>query len=778
MPLAKPREFQSQRVELNWRFGLPQVSPDPEDRGMKSAADLPAPDGPPVAETAAAELPGLGAGEMATETVEAGGLRIGCQIFRPECGARLAVRGRVENLSGKGVRLGEWPLLVAEGPAGLRLGDAAAGEWRMFRNGRHKNDHPVVVGLGRVDRNYLDAAGCGSETGDVVEAGAPLTLANDPMTVLAAEGLGKSLTTLLVGFLSQLAHLSFITLAMDEDRSALASLAAVAEFDGCLLPPGETRETSWLLLDAGDDPFQSIRAYADSVAALHGFPPPKPPKNVYCTWYFYGRDDIAPQTVKDDLSWLAENRWPIDTFQIDSGWEVRHGDWRTKPEWGGDDVAAFAERIRQAGFEPGLWTSPYIADVDSDLAREHPDWILKDSGGEPVIFVMGGRDNYTLDPTHPEVLAWFKELYGGLRRMGYSYHKFDFMRAVAQASLSTMGSEADALSGPQGANAAFHDPTATRAEAYRRGLQAIRDALGEDAYLLVCGGLYLPSMGLADAQRSGSDVKSTWTKPRADTRIRQNLLRWWMNPLWRQDPDSMMVRRREKPYNENPLSIGLFTDNEARTVAVNQYLGGGLVCFTERMCELDADRAGLYRMCIPSLGVESVPADLFSGKRIPAIHVTRVPSPADGLPGWLTVAAINWGDLNAVHLNYLKVGDLRQGLPDAPYYLLWEYFGQEYLGLIQSGEYFPMVMVPIHGVRIVRVAPWDGRTPTLVGGDRHLSMGGTEIAEWRCEGGRVKAKVQSPWPGDFHLWFALPGFSPEDPRIVKKRVWDGAEVEV
>jgi alpha-galactosidase len=47
----------------------------------------------------------------------------------------------------------------------------------------------------------------------------------------------------------------------------------------------------------------------------------------------------------------------------------------------------------------------------------------------------------------------------------------------------------------------FHDPKATRVEAYRRGMQAIRRGAG-DAFLLGCNHPIFPSLGLIDGSRS------------------------------------------------------------------------------------------------------------------------------------------------------------------------------------------------------------------------------------------------------------------------------------
>ena len=747
--------LESDAVTAAWDFAPPLISCEPGDRGMGAGTRMSnwTGQGRCVREE---DLPALGCGTVTADRFECEGVGIVREIFVPKAGSRIGVRGIVENRSDRDLHLGDWPILEISGPERLSLGDLPAGRWRMFRQGRQKNDHPTVVSLGRVDASYVDAAGRGSETGDLIEEGAPLRLVNDPMTVLkGADGRGPG--TILLGFLSELEHLACVAVTMASARESLASLQAICEFDGCLLPPGERRETSWLVIDVDEDHFRSIRAYAEAVADMHGVPLPPPPQSVYCTWYFYGRADLTPEVMEDELRWFEANRWPIDTIQIDSGWEACHGDWHTKEAWKDTRVEEYAGRIREMGYEPGIWTCPFIASTESQLAATHPDWMLRDSQGDPVIFPMAG-DNYALDPTHPEVQDWFDALYRRLGdEWGYTYHKFDFTRAVAQAK-----------------DAVFHDPTATRAQAYRRGFEVIRRALGGSAYMLICGGLYLSSIGLADGQRSGSDVKSRWTDPRADTRIRQNLLRYWMNRLWHQDPDSLMIRRREEAYNDNPLSVGLFTEEEARTVAVNQYLGGGIICFTERMPELGPERAALYRNCVPALGVESVPVDLFEEDRIPAIHVTRV----QDLPPWYTVALINFRDEERIFDLRIDAG-LLVPLPDRTEgrFLVWEFFERRFVGCVGWEEGLPSIAVPPHGTRLLRIAPWDGRSPTLLGTDRHFSMGGVEIGEWIVKGEELELLIRSAWPDPFSIWLAVPDERrPEGIRCVERRVVDGERI--
>ena len=65
-------------------------------------------------------------------------------------------------------------------------------------------------------------------------------------------------------------------------------------------------------------------------------------------------------------------------------------------------------------------------------------------------------------------------------------------------------------------------------------MEAVRRGIGSDSYLLVCGGLYDACIGIADAQRTGSDVLSMWKKDdekdgkTVPYTVKQNLLRWYM----------------------------------------------------------------------------------------------------------------------------------------------------------------------------------------------------------------------------------------------------------
>ena len=108
----------------------------------------------------------------------------------------------------------------------------------------------------------------------------------------------------------------------------------------------------------------------------------------------------------------------------------------------------------------------------------------------------------------------------------------------------------------------FHDPRATRIEAYRRGMEAVLRGT-RDAFVLGCNHPIWPSLGLIHGSRSSHDIRRDW-KRIADT-ARQNLMRNWQNGrLWWNDPDAIVL-------------TGDLPEEEFRFHATAIYATGGMI---------------------------------------------------------------------------------------------------------------------------------------------------------------------------------------------------------
>ncbi len=119
---------------------------------------------------------------------------------------------------------------------------------------------------------------------------------------------------------------------------------------------------------------------------------------------------------------------------------------------------------------------------------------MRKANGKPVNsgFVWNWLGS-ALDLTHPpQVQEYVREVIRTVvNNWGFSYLKLDFLYAAA-------------LPGKH------HDPTLTRAQVLRRGLELIREEAGEECVLLGCGVPIGTGIGIFDMMRISADVAPTW----------------------------------------------------------------------------------------------------------------------------------------------------------------------------------------------------------------------------------------------------------------------------
>ena len=681
------------------------------------------------------ELAGV-AGAVVADRFEAPGYELRREVWLAHAGDSAAVRQVLVNRGKRPIGLRALLPLRCDGPESLLLEGRRAEGWDVLVQKRFKNDGPTSFRPGVADADLEMAMKPVGPTGEAlpeVDAGTTLVRA-DPFCMLRPRGEGAA-AALLIGYLSQTGHLARILLQFADEKGGgvrLERLTAECEFDGVVVEPGGKRASQWLLIAAGETN-RLIAEFADRVGVYHGVDPAPSPPAVWCSFSAYG-ESYNEALFDQDLADLAARRVPMDFFLIDGGWERARGDWEPDPErWPGGMKAA-AARIADLGYGPALWTAPYTVHPESPLAKEHPDWMATTADGERYEYMNG----FVLDTTALGACSHLEQLYRTLTfDWGFRYHKFDFMRGI--------------FNNP---GIRFRDPSATRLEAYRRGLEAIRRGAGPDAYLCVCGGHFGGSLGLAEAQRSGSDVRGWWEVMMP--RIKQNLLRTWMHRLWHVDPDAMLLRRREEPLVEGAMgsyTLGRLSDDEARTVVLNQYLGGQLICLGEAFRHLDEDRRALLRHVIPSIGSPAVPLDPFEPVA-PSQFVTRVTPRCRGLEPWNTLALINWSDAPQ-RMQASLAGEVVGGL-QADRFLVTEFFMDAAIGVAAAGESIDLGLVAPHASRLLRIAPWRGDGPVLAGTDLSFSGGGVEVVEWRPGEGEADGRVATDWDYPCRVRVAFP----------------------
>jgi alpha-galactosidase len=260
-----------------------------------------------------------------------------------------------------------------------------------------------------------------------------------------------------------------------------------------------------------------------------GLEAPRPAPTVWCSWYEYFTA-VTEDDIHENLRAMDTLDLPIDVVQIDDGYQKALGDWLTL-SGRFRSRAGIADKIRSRGRRAGIWTAPFLVDPASELAAEHPDWLVRDTAGG---FAHAGRnwghDLRVLDTTHPDAGAYLTEVFTTLRAEGYDYFKVDFLYAGALDGVRH--ADVDALT------------------AYRCGVRLIREAIGAESYLLGCGAPVLPSIGLFDAMRVSPDTAphrrpeaDDYSQPGQDPAEFTGAARQWQHGrLWTNDPDCLMAR--------------------------------------------------------------------------------------------------------------------------------------------------------------------------------------------------------------------------------------------
>jgi alpha-galactosidase len=102
-----------------------------------------------------------------------------------------------------------------------------------------------------------------------------------------------------------------------------------------------------------------------------------------------------------------------EVFVVDAGWydgcgtgDFGHGlgNWVDHHGKFPDGLRAFSEYVHRKGMKFGLWVEPERIDLETETAKQHPDWLAKRDGQ-----IIGGGRYAHLCFGNPQVVAWFKE---------------------------------------------------------------------------------------------------------------------------------------------------------------------------------------------------------------------------------------------------------------------------------------------------------------------------------------------------------------------------------
>lgn len=502
---------------------------------------------------------------------------------------------------------------------------------------------------------------------------------------------------------------------------------AECDCEGIEVAPGAELASEWLYVDHGRGLDDVLGRYAGVAGRLMGARVPGAIPTGWCTWYYYFTK-VNEADVIENLAQLADQRetLPVEFVQIDDGYQRAIGDWTDINDKFPHGMRWLADQIHAAGFRAGLWLAPFTVLRNSRLFREHPDWLLREASGR---LAYGGYNPgwggalYAVDTSHPEVEAWLRGLFRTVtEEWGYDYVKLDFLYCAALPGRHRV-------------------PEMTRAQALRRGLTIVREAVGE-RFILGCGCPLGPAIGIVDGMRIGPDVAPDWLGrplpwergiPSARNALRSIINRSFMHGrFWLNDPDCLIVRDRDSRL----------TSDEVATLTAAIGLSGGMLILSDKLAALGRARLAMIGKALPPTGVAARAIDL--GKAdTPSAYVLPVTTTYGD---WLVAGFFNWGD--TVSRLTCELAEL--GLsPDTDYHL-YDFWNGRYVGRCRGT--LDIRNIPPHGCRLFRLTQVDVG-PQLVGSTLHVTQGLAEIRRITTSDDSLTVDLGPHSEGKIVCWF-------------------------
>ena len=520
-----------------------------------------------------------------------------------------------------------------------------------------------------------------------------------------------------------------------------SSLVLSSQADGIPLEPGEICQSEWGFIQFIELPvIDPLSTYVETVARQMKPRIAKTTPPLHWThWYYYFENITQDQFLENlEITDQIKTRTPYKVFQLDGGYYPYWGDWTECNQRFNLGLEELSKQISSKGFIPGLWLAPFVVDPRSKVARQHPDWLVRDHKGKPIksgyFYDFWG---YALDLSQLIVQEHVRTLLMKLtEQWGFKFIKADFLYAGALPGIRS-------------------NPKMTRAQALRKGLEAIREGIGEETFLLGCGCPMGPAIGIVDAMRIGPDTAPNWLPmlwnmkwaspllkqersiPSLRNNIRHTIIMsalhrsWWWN-----DPDCLMVRNNDT----------LLTHDEIVSNVSLIGMSGGMVVQSDNLSKLGPIELQLVNLLTPALVNNAHPLDLLDHE-MPEVYVS---TEENACGNWVNVALFNWKDQSSD-----KILDLKKLDYDGDHsFHVFDFWEKSYHSIRSNPPIFKAI--PSHGCKLLRICESTSKA-TLVGDTLHISQG-SEIKSFEIWKNRLSLRtIHLGRHVEGELWFWLPG---------------------
>ncbi|MGF1638128.1 MAG: hypothetical protein ACFCUU_13705 [Cyclobacteriaceae bacterium] len=539
------------------------------------------------------------------------------------------------------------------------------------------------------------------------------------------------------GFLTGKNHFNRFSI---EDSLQHVFIQAWGEGNGCEIPPATTRLTDPLFISFHENSLQQLERFADLAAKENDVKLWPENRAVWCTWYagwnreymYSYREGIAKgvEATIPEIKNHFFNRG-AKTIRICDD-HIAYGDWNDTTNAFPNGLSSSAKIVADSGLIPGVWYPVYWASSGSETFKKHRNWFAMEEDGSPYFLKDDFQNRSRLEDPHkflifdssnPEVQMYFEETARKWKNMGFEYVTNDFL--------------AFATAPPK-----YHDPTYSKAQVLRKGLESVKRGLGDDVFYRTIGAQFGTCMGLSHDVRMSGD--SHGDRPFAYHRTAAN---WFYNHrVWLNDPSAIVFMR-----------YGEFRDVEWNKMWISWIaLAGTVMTYGEQLDQLPNEYIDIYKKMFPPIKKAGRPLDLWEND--PYTLWGMKAEDADGAYDLFGVFGLEDYGNTDIQLNLDEISSRTRGWEKmekvADNYLLWDFWNQK---IYNSDAHLFSLKMPSKSCRIFSLRPNEGR-PQFLATSGHFSMGfiETQSIAWDAQTKTLTGKAKGNAGDATTLFFHVP----------------------
>ncbi|HEY6977089.1 MAG TPA: alpha-galactosidase [Chitinophagaceae bacterium] len=480
------------------------------------------------------------------------------------------------------------------------------------------------------------------------------------------------------------------------------SVLAESVYDGkIILRPGKVIGSDSFIINMAANPYAALEAYAAAVGKINNART-QSIINGWCSW-FYTLAEVSEEEVIKNTEFASKHlkQFGLEYIQVDEGYQQWHGDWEGNKRFP-HGMKWLANKIKEYGFKPGIWISPYVISEPAELFQKHPDWLLKNIDGTLKrigVWTEGSEPppdenpkRYCLDITHPEAAKWLYDLINTIANdWGYEMIKIDF---VAWSILA-----ADR----------YYDPTLSSAQVYRKGLEIIRRAAGNNCHILECGPGAI-TVGLIDSMRIEADVYYGFREAAWET--------YFTHPACSASAAAKRYYFHKRTWinDADHICMDILDNQQSEAAATLIAMSGGNLVSGDRLIQLDPYKLEILKKITPSFGEAAIPVDLFDAE-MQSVFALKIKKT---FGEWTVVGFFNSGLTTTVERKFSLE---RLWLDQGKTYIAFDFWKKKFTGEV-SGEL--KVTVQPGSVTLLALHEKTGQ-PQFISTDRHVLQGAIEV---------------------------------------------------